>query len=122
MSGYTQNIIFLLLNGLFFACSAPTSLVEPTDILHDEVTIGEIHQAYGEGTLSVSDVVEFYLKRIEDIDRSGPGLTSVIIVNPQSRQLAGRMDSILAQPHFLPTSLILLASLHMIYNAPTGIH
>jgi amidase len=97
MSGYTQNIIFFNLIGLLLACSAPTSVVEPTDILHDEVSIGEIHQGYTEGTLSVSDVVDFYLKRIEDIDRSGPGLTSVITVNPQSRQLAGRMDSILAQ-------------------------
>ena len=96
MSSFIQNIIFLLFLGFFYSCSEPTSPPEPAEILHEEVSIDEIHDAYRAGHLSVVDVVEFYLDRIEDIDRSGPGLASVLTVNPESKNIAERMDSLLS--------------------------
>ncbi len=45
-----------------------------------------------EGELSSTALTEYYLNRIEAIDRSGPGLNSIIELNPQALEIAAALD------------------------------
>jgi amidase len=58
----------------------------------EELTIKELQNGYSEGKYKVSDVVKIYLDRIEQIDRKGPGLNSVIIINPDAMKIAEELD------------------------------
>lgn len=62
----------------------------------DEITITEIEQGYKNGTYSVKQIVQFYIDRIEEIDRNGPNLNSIIMVNPDALKIADSLDQELA--------------------------
>ena len=50
----------------------------------EEISIQQLQDGYQDGTFTIEQVVTDYLKRIEDIDRSGPSLNSIIYVNPKA--------------------------------------
>jgi len=54
----------------------------------EEVGIAEIQEAYKSGKYTIKQVVQLYLNRIEEIDRNGPELNSIIMVNPDALQIA----------------------------------
>lgn len=54
----------------------------------EEITIKELHQGYVEGKFTIPQVVGDYLARIEAIDKKGPQLNSIIMVNPDALQIA----------------------------------
>jgi len=58
-----------------------------------ETTVADIHAAMLAKEISCRDVVEFYLKRIEAYDKKGPGLNSVILINPKVREEADKLDA-----------------------------
>lgn len=58
----------------------------------EEMTIKDLQQGYMDGRYTVSDVVAAYLSRIDEIDRNGPALNSIIIVNPDAMQIAEELD------------------------------
>jgi len=58
----------------------------------EEMTIAELQQGYREGKYTVAEVVAAYLERIEEIDKNGPAINSIIIVNPDAMQIAGELD------------------------------
>lgn len=58
----------------------------------EEITIAQLQKGYAEGEFTVSDVVNAYLDRIEKIDRNGPGLNSVITINPDASKIAEELD------------------------------
>jgi amidase len=68
---------------------------EPFDLL--EMDIATLQQAYANGEHTVEDVVLAYLDRIEAIDRNGPELNSVIMVNPDALLIAKQLDEELKQ-------------------------
>ncbi len=51
-----------------------------------EATVADIRAAYAAGTTTGRALVEWYLARIEAFDRSGPGINSVVTVNPDALQ------------------------------------
>ena len=57
-----------------------------------EFDISQIQSAYDSGSLSVEDVVQAYISRIEAIDQSGPGLNSVVSINPDALRIAKKLD------------------------------
>jgi amidase len=59
----------------------------------EEVTIAQLQDWMAAGTYSARQISELYLKRIEEIDRRGPTLRSVIEVNPDALTIADRLDS-----------------------------
>lgn len=67
----------------------------PDDSWLEELTVKALQEGYREGKYTVTDVVSAYLSRIERIDRKGPSLNSIIIVNPDALNIAGRLDSLL---------------------------
>lgn len=62
-----------------------------------ELDVTEIHKGYEKGDFSVVDVVQYYLDRIEKIDKNGPVLNSIIQVNPDAIQIAEKLDMALNQ-------------------------
>lgn len=57
-----------------------------------EITIGELQSGYKDGSFTIHEVVEAYLERIKEIDHNGPGLHSVITVNPDALAIADALD------------------------------
>src|SRR5829696_1659481 len=72
--------------------SAITKPESPPAFELDEVTIAELRQGLQSGKYSSRQLVEKYSDRINDIDKKGPGLYSVIEMNPDAEQLAAALD------------------------------
>jgi amidase len=62
----------------------------------EEITISQLQAGYREGSFTIAGVVRAYLDRIEAIDKSGPMLNSIIVVNPEAMQIAAELDKELA--------------------------
>jgi amidase len=60
--------------------------------VREELTITEIQAAMERGELTARALVEYYLGRIEALDRQGPALRSVIEVNPDALAIASALD------------------------------
>ena len=59
----------------------------------EEATIAELREGMTSGKLSAAALTDFYLARIEGIDRRGPGVNAVIEVNPDAREIAAALDA-----------------------------
>ena len=58
----------------------------------DEITIGDLQQGMASGKFGSVTVTEKYLGRIEEIDRHGPALNSIIELNPDALAIAAALD------------------------------
>lgn len=58
----------------------------------DELTIPELQEKVKAGLLTYVGLTQIYLKRIQEIDKSGPGLNTVIELNPDALAIAETMD------------------------------
>jgi amidase len=67
-------------------------LTAPAYAAREELTIAEIQGAMAKGELTARSLVEYYLARIEALDRQGPMLRSVIEVNPDALAIASALD------------------------------
>src|SRR5579875_1184614 len=57
-----------------------------------ESTIAGLQQLMTEREATAREIAEYYLERIEAIDRSGPTLRSVLQINPEAREIATSLD------------------------------
>lgn len=77
-------------------CQAPVNekKIIPDDTAWlEEMTITKLQEGYASGDFKITDVVEAYLARIEAIDKNGPKLNSVIIVNPDALKIAEELEA-----------------------------
>jgi amidase len=58
----------------------------------DEVTIDDLQAGMKSGKYTSRSVIEKYLRRIEEIDKHGPSINSVIEINPDALQIADTLD------------------------------
>jgi amidase len=58
----------------------------------DEITIGELQEGMRSGKYTARSITEKYLARIQEIDKHGPGINSVIEVNPDALAIADSLD------------------------------
>lgn len=89
----TSLILLLLL--IIFACSNQNvkEVEKGEQILSlDEITIDELQEKYKSGELTVNQVVQYYLDRIEAIDENGPQLNAIICINPDALSMADQLD------------------------------
>ena len=56
----------------------------PVKLTLEEATIAGLQEMMTSGTATSESLVSLYLKRIDEIDRGGPGLNSVIQTNPDA--------------------------------------
>jgi len=84
---------------ILITCKSPVNNQvneEPDNNWIEELTIAELQQGYKEGKYTVTSVVSTYLDRIKEIDKNGPELNSVIVINPDALQIAEELDRELA--------------------------
>lgn len=81
------------------ACNTPTSKKEeatdaakPDDFVLNEVTIDILQEKMKSKEYTSRSITEMYLKRIDEIDKNGPKLNSVIELNKDALTMADAMD------------------------------
>ncbi len=74
---------------LFFG-SLP--LLAQTGFEVEEATIAQVHDAMRTGRLTCRALVGLYLKRMEVYDKNGPGLNSIVLINPEVEKQAEELD------------------------------
>lgn len=84
---------WLLLLGV--SCESPKELKQDHSYL-EEMSIAQLQQGYKDGKFTITQVVKDYLQRIEDLDKNGPKLNSIIFVNPKAVEIAKALDLELA--------------------------
>jgi len=58
-----------------------------------ETSVAALHDQFQRGEISSEELVEWYVRRIEMIDRSGPRLNSIIEVNPDALDISRSLDA-----------------------------
>ena len=58
----------------------------------DELTVGELRSGMASGKYTAHSLAEKYLDRIEEIDKHGPAINSVIELNPEALSIASDLD------------------------------
>jgi len=89
------KIILIIQLFLQISCqplSRETQVTEYDSFRFLEQDITKIQLGYEDGTYTIKEVVQAYLDRIEEIDKSGPTLNSIIQVNPDVIQVAEELD------------------------------
>jgi amidase len=81
----------LALGGGIPALAAPAAGVKPFEL--EETTIAELQEGMKQGKYTASMLTQMYLARIHEIDKLGPGVNSVIEINPDALQIARALDS-----------------------------
>ncbi|HXH61141.1 MAG TPA: amidase, partial [Fimbriimonadaceae bacterium] len=59
----------------------------------DEKTVSDLQGAVKSGEESAESITQKYLDRIEEIDRNGPGVNSIIETNPDAMKIARELDA-----------------------------
>ncbi len=78
---------------VLFCCAALVPLVAQSRFDLEEATIADLQQRMQSGRETAHSLVEKYLARIDDIDRRGPSLHSVIETNPDALRIADELDA-----------------------------
>jgi amidase len=58
----------------------------------DEITVQRLQEEMHSGRLTARSIAEKYLARIEEADKHGPGVNSVIETNPEALDIADKLD------------------------------
>lgn len=79
-----------ILSAVFFGSCISCSQESPDQpILLDELTIANIHQAYTQGSFNSQELVEAYIKAIEE---KNDEINAITIVNPEAMAIAESLD------------------------------
>src|SRR5882762_9411530 len=72
--------------------SQPTPAPEVRSFELDEVTISDLQDGMKSGKFTARSLVEKYSQRIDDIDKRGPTINSVLELNPDALSIADALD------------------------------
>jgi amidase len=72
------------------ASAAPIPDIKPFDL--DEITISDLQDGMKSGKFTARSLVEKYSARIDEIDKHGPAINSIIELNPDALSIAGALD------------------------------
>jgi amidase len=75
------------------ALAAVPQAQTPSRFELDEMTVRQLQDAMTSGRYTSRRLVDLYTRRINDIDRNGPSLRSVIVVNPDAPSIADALDA-----------------------------
>src|SRR5215471_13183556 len=74
------------------APASDTNAPTPKAFELDEATVTELAEGMKSGKYTARSLVEKYLSRIEEIDKRGPAINSVIEINPEADAIARDLD------------------------------
>ena len=80
----------LLLMSTFASAQAPAAI--PTQ--HNEATVAQLQAEMASGSLTSEQLTQYYIARILALDQSGPGVNSVIQLNPAALVMARNADKL----------------------------
>lgn len=63
-----------------------------TPPLTEEITITKLQKLMADGHYTARDITQYYLQRIQAIDKQGPKLSAIIELNPDALQIADQLD------------------------------
>jgi amidase len=72
------------------APAAPPAEVKPFEL--DEITIADLQDGMKSGKYTARSLVEMYSARIDEIDKRGPAINSVLELNPDALSIAKSLD------------------------------
>src|SRR2546427_629748 len=78
---------------LAFPLVARADEQSPPPSRFNEATVADLQAQMAAGRLTSVDLTKFYLTRIKQLDESGPGLNSIIELNPDALALAASADA-----------------------------
>src|SRR5687768_3771230 len=87
-----RNFLQTTATTLAVAITKPTAAFTPPAFELEELTIADLQLGMQSGKYSAKSLVEIYTDRINDIDKKGPTLKSVIELNPDAEQIAVALD------------------------------
>ena len=88
-----RNFLQTTATALAVTVAKPTrSFTPPPAFELDELTIADLQKGMQSGKYSAHSLVEKYTDRINDIDKKGPTLKSVIELNPDAEEIATTLD------------------------------
>src|SRR5262245_49776710 len=73
--------------------AAPQPPAQPTAFPLEEATAAQLQDWMTSGRYTARQIADLYLRRIEQIDRRGPELKSVIEINPDALSIADALDA-----------------------------
>lgn len=88
-----KTLLVVCAVGLISWSCVPAGAPEVEGPSYEEHDIASLQRAMANGELTAVALVDYYLARIEAIDRSGPELRSIIEVNPDAREIAAALDA-----------------------------
>ncbi|CAN5175392.1 amidase [soil metagenome] len=90
-----KGILLLSIFSLCFiiACSEQSQEFAFERLELEEISVHELQERYSDGSITVREVVQAYIDRIEAIDRNGPGLNSVLKLNGNALEVADSLDA-----------------------------
>lgn len=74
----------------------PTIPTQIANIPIEEITIAQIQNGYKNNDFTIQELIKVYLKRIETLDKNGPTLNSILMINPDVMEIAAQLDKELA--------------------------
>src|SRR5664280_1859489 len=91
------KLILLFISMILYTVTCKTPVTKLQQKVTDnswveEMTIEQLQQGYKEGKYTVRDIVKVYLDRINEIDKDGPTLNSIIKINPDALLIAEKLD------------------------------
>src|SRR6185295_425078 len=87
-----RNFLQTTASVLAVAVTKPTAAFKPAAFELEELTISELQRGMQSGKYSARSLVEKYTHRINEIDKRGPALKSVIELNPDAEAIAAALD------------------------------
>ena len=99
-TGIAGSIADVTLPSLTFAEQSlkkilPSSAAAPFEL--DEITIDDLSSGFKSGKYTIHGVAQKYIQRINEIDKAGPAINSVIQLNPDALKIADALDKELKQ-------------------------
>lgn len=91
------NFVLIPLLMLLVSCDNTDHVSQFDDMQLEEITVSELQEGYIEGRFTIEEVVQAYLARIDQIDRHGPALNSILTLNPDAVAIAAELDRELAE-------------------------
>ena len=93
---YFFRVLLILLISFLFLFSncknAPEMTEDNKTLQFEEMTVSEMQKGFAGGDFTITEVVKYYLDRIEKIDKNGPALNSILEINPDALVIAETLD------------------------------
>src|SRR5712672_2927066 len=91
---YVRAVLFVLFAALLISTMAAAQNQASIPTAHNEATIAQLQAAMASGSLTSEQLTNEYIGRIVALDQNGPGVNSVIELNPDALAMARNADAL----------------------------